>query len=58
MSDRQKMAPGTGNHDEIAAKPANHETSATVRWNQIVEWTDEDMARWRDAHKQPAHPEF
>jgi hypothetical protein len=58
MSDRQKMAPGTGDRDAVSAKSANSDSGGQPRWNQIVEWTDEDMARWRDAHKQPANPEF
>jgi len=58
MSDRQSVARSASNRDQMSAKPANDETSAPVRWNQIVEWTDEDKARWRDAHKHPDRPQY
>jgi hypothetical protein len=58
MSDRQHAAPGAVQHDAVSAKPADSDGAMTVRWNQIVEWTDEDQARWREAHRPPAHPQY
>jgi hypothetical protein len=36
-----------------AAEERETEIPSKLTWHQIVEWTDEDLARWRDAHRRP-----
>jgi hypothetical protein len=58
MTDRQSVAQSASSRDQFSANSAMSETQTSVRWNRIVEWTDEDMERWRDAHKLPDRPQF
>jgi hypothetical protein len=53
MSSLHLKAPDQARRDEVSGARKSPDAAGTLTWHQIIEWSDEDLARWRDAHKQP-----